>query len=321
MLELLLRTASLPVGSGQWNSCALLHCPGAMGSGCGVGWGGVGWGGVGWGGVGWGGVVCPATSVASTIRLFAHYAACGVMKCTLMSCFAFLYQARLHIGVCKRRCLAILLCSGLMTRCALEACLLVLDVSEALCIFHPFNNIAAPLCSFFPFVLQSSPSHGRVMQVHGDGSDDVLGLSMRPPYGTEDYAAMMGGEGYKGDSAGGQWTELEAVDTGLSAVTHTLFDSFEELLWTANELVASISTAPRWPAAPTSDPDIRMILVRSRRVRLKVGSLEAAFAELVQAGSHCDWMDSERKRWGGGGHRFRMSAGCCVVQSGQLWLL
>mmetsp|Transcript_140718 Transcript_140718/g.245097 ORF Transcript_140718/g.245097 Transcript_140718/m.245097 type:complete len:1529 (-) Transcript_140718:571-5157(-) len=52
-------------------------------------------------------------------------------------------------------------------------------------------------------------------------------------YGTDDYAAMMGQED---ETIGGQWTELEAVDTGLSAVTHALFDPFEELLWTANEL-------------------------------------------------------------------------------------
>lgn len=75
--------------------------------------------------------------------------------------------------------------------------------------------------------------HAPVMQVHGDNAvEDALGVH---GYGTEDYAVMADNP-YKGQ-LGGQWTELEAVDTGLSAVTHTAFDPFEELLWTANDVV------------------------------------------------------------------------------------
>ena len=82
-MELLRCTASLPWGSGQWNSCnALPHYPGAVGSltpamhclgvvWCGVVWCGVVWCGVVWCGVVWCGVVW-----------------CGVVWCGVVRCAA-----------------------------------------------------------------------------------------------------------------------------------------------------------------------------------------------------------------------------------------
>eukprot|EP00667_Euglena_gracilis_P001373 EG_transcript_1373 len=88
------------------------------------------------------------------------------------------------------------------------------------------------------------------MQVHGDNAvEDALGVH---GYGTEDYAVMADNP-YKGQ-LGGQWTELEAVDTGLSAVTHTAFDPFEELLWTANDVGKLTSYYPSFQEEMDAGP-------------------------------------------------------------------
>ena len=81
-------TASLPGGSGQWNSCnALPHCPGGSGqwnSWCGVVWCGVVWCGVVWCGVVWCGVVWCGVVWCGVVWCGVVW--CGVVWCGVVWC-------------------------------------------------------------------------------------------------------------------------------------------------------------------------------------------------------------------------------------------